>query len=76
MGGVVVYDSHAELTGNEKIIKYFEENPPVKMDPYIIFGKEELQEIKAEFFAERARERDFASDQDKHLFKNLTRFQP
>ena len=41
MGGLVIYDSYAELTGNDKIVKYFEENKPESIDPYILFSKEE-----------------------------------
>lgn len=32
MDGIIVYDSYAKLTGCEKICKYFEEKPAVKLN--------------------------------------------
>lgn len=58
MGGLVIYDSYAELTGNEKIVQYFEENKPKNIDPYILFSKEEIKDAQS-IFGEKARERDF-----------------
>ena len=75
MGGLVIYDSYAELTGNDKIVKYFEENKPELIDPYILFSKEEVKDT-LQIFGEKARERDFQNENDKFIFKNLTKLHP
>ena len=75
MGGTIVYDSYAELTGCEKIVQYFAGRPLPKVNPYILFSKEEAKEAAKGVFGEKARERDFTCEYDEYLFKNLPRFQ-
>ena len=76
MGGIIVYDSYAKLTGCEKIVQYFSERTLPKVNPYILFTKEEAkQAAKAVFERDKARERDFSCEFDRYLFKNLPRFQ-
>lgn len=62
MNGIIVYDSYAKLTGCEKIVNYFQNKTYEKIDHTILFSKEETKKAMKEIFAERARERDFASD--------------
>jgi len=59
MGGTVIYDSIAKLTGCEKIETYFAEKGIETIDHHVLFSKEETKEIVKELFAEKARERDF-----------------
>ena len=75
MGGTIVYDSYAELTGCEKIVQYFSGRPLTKVNPYILFSKEEAKEAAKGVFGDKARERDFYCEYDRYLFKNLPRFQ-
>lgn len=75
MGGTLVYDSYARLKGCTKIEEYFAANPPQKVATDILFSKTESKEVARELFGEKARERDFMCDQDKHFYKNLPRFQ-
>ena len=75
MGGIIVYDSYAKLTGCEKIVKYFDEKKDEKIDPYKLFSHQETKDVIKEIFSEKVRERDFACDNDKMLFRNLPRFQ-
>ena len=44
MGGTIVYDSYAKLTGCEKIVQYFSERSLRKVNPYLLFSKEEAKE--------------------------------
>jgi len=74
MGGVIVYDSYAKLTGCEKIVNYFSSKTLPKLNPYILFSKEETKEAVRGVFGDKARERDFSSEFDKYLFRNLPRF--
>ena len=69
--GLLVYDSQARLTGCEKIVKYFEENRPQRVDPHILFSKEETKEAVREVFGERAKERDFTTENDRQLFRQF-----
>ena len=48
MGGTIVYDSYARLTGCDKIEQYFETRPKTKVNPYILFPKEEVKEVMKE----------------------------
>jgi len=41
LGGILVYDSYARMVGCPKLQAYYEENPPKKLDPYLLFSKEE-----------------------------------
>lgn len=75
MGGTIVYDSYAKLTGCEKIVQYFSERSLRKVNPYLLFSKEEAKEAAKGVFGDKARERDFSCEYDKYLFKNLPRFQ-
>jgi len=48
MGGTIVYDSYAQLTGCEKIEQYFATSRKTKVNPYILFSKEEVKEVMKE----------------------------
>ena len=74
MNGIIIYDSYAKLTGCDKIVNYFENKTYEKIDPNSLFSKEEIQKSVKEIFIEKARERDFACEQDRTLYKNLPRF--
>lgn len=74
MGGIIVYDSYAKLTGCEKIVNYFEERACPQVDVNVLFSKEEVKTINKGVFGERARERDFACDHDRNFYRNLPRF--
>lgn len=76
MNGIIVYDSYAKLIGCEKIVNYFENQVYQKIDQNILFSKDETKKAVKDIFTERARERDFANDQDRFVFKNLPRFSP
>lgn len=65
MGGVLVYDSYSVITGCEKIIDYFADSSPRKVPMDIVFSKAEIKEVTRDFFSEKARERDFACEQEK-----------
>jgi len=41
----------------------------------ILFSKQESKEVSKDIFADKARERDFGTEQDKVFFKNLPKFQ-
>lgn len=44
LGGILVYDAHAKITGPPKFTKYYSENMPhYRVDPYIIFSKDEVE---------------------------------
>mmetsp|Transcript_15522 Transcript_15522/g.23825 ORF Transcript_15522/g.23825 Transcript_15522/m.23825 type:complete len:87 (+) Transcript_15522:771-1031(+) len=78
MNGIIVYDSYARLKGCKKIADYFDAKVPQKVDPYKLFSKEECKKVSKDscpIFSEKARERDFPSDNDRYLYKNLPRFQ-
>ena len=74
MDGIIVYDSYARMTGCEKIVNYHNGKEAYKVDQNILFSKEEAKEVYKTIFSEKARERDFACDTDRHFFKNLPRF--
>jgi hypothetical protein len=74
MGGVIVYDSYAKLTGCEKIVNYFNSRVPPKLNPFILFSKEEVKDAIRDVFGDKARERDFTCEYDKLVFRNLPRF--
>jgi hypothetical protein len=77
MGGTIVYDSYARLTGCEKIEQYFSTCQKTKINPYILFSKEEVKEVmkeRTQLFGDKARERDFVNDNDRYLYRNLPRF--
>lgn len=42
LGGILVYDSYARISGSTKLTEYYEKNPLCKVDPYIIFPKEQV----------------------------------
>ena len=75
LGGVVVYDSYARMIGNTHLMKYYESNPPSKIDFTKLFNKTELSRADKLFYKE-PRERDFQTDFDKFLFKHLPKFSP
>ena len=76
MNGIIVYDSYAKLTGCEKIVNYFQDKRYEKVNQNILFSKDEIKQSTRDIFGDRARERDFASEQDRNLFRNLPRFSP
>ena len=45
LGGLLVYDSYARLIGSTKIVDYQLANPPKRIDPYIVFSKEEVHNV-------------------------------
>lgn len=75
MGGVLVYDAYSRIIGCQKIEQYYAANPPQKVHLDTVFSKAEMKEVARDFFSEKARERDFATDNDKLIYKNLPRFQ-
>lgn len=76
IGGTLVYDSYANMTGNEKIVEYFSQTPLEKVDTNFLFSKEEVKEAWTNFFGEKGRDREFTNENDKTIFRNLTRFSP
>lgn len=40
LGGILVYDAYARISGSTKLQTYYENNGMQKVDPYIIFSKE------------------------------------
>ena len=74
MGGTLIYDSHANMVGCEKIELYWNSETPKKVSTDILFSKQESKAVYADLFGEKARERDFVSEQDRIFFKNLPRF--
>lgn len=75
MGGVLIYDSYSKMHGNNKLEQYYINNPPGKVNIDILFSKQESKEVSKDIFADKARERDFGTEQDKQFFKNLPKFQ-
>ena len=65
LGGILVYDSYARITGSTKLTEYYDKNPLCKVDPYIIFSKEQVDQATEMYFNREARERDFSNDLDK-----------
>ena len=49
LGGLLVYDSYARLKGNTKIVDYQSANPPKRIDPYMLFSKEEIHGVNSLF---------------------------
>ena len=74
MGGVIVYDSYAKLTGCTKIVEYFAAQERRKVDTRVLFSQQEAKTLQKTLFFEKARERDFQCDYDRHLWRNLPRF--
>ena len=74
MGGVIVYDSYAKLTGCTKIVDYFASQERRKVDTRVLFSQQEAKTLQKTLFFEKARERDFQCDYDRHLWRNLPRF--
>jgi hypothetical protein len=72
---VVVYDSFARIIGNQHLTQYYEKNPPKRTDFTLLFSAEE-QAYTDKLFWKEPRERDFNTDFDKFLFKNLPKFAP
>lgn len=69
LGGILVYDSYAKICGPPKFTKYYSENTPYhRVDPYIIFTKDQVEQTKKDVFSAEARERDFATDLDKQFY--------
>jgi hypothetical protein len=75
MGGTLVYNSYAQLSGCKKIEEYWADRNLKKVQTDILFSKNECKEVNKELFGEKARERDFMTENDKQYFKNLPRFQ-
>lgn len=44
---------------------------PQKVDPYILFTKEQVVRTQADLFSAQARERDFATDLDKQFYQRM-----
>jgi hypothetical protein len=41
LGGILVYDAYAFITGSDKLTEYYKETSMSRMiDPYILFSKE------------------------------------
>ena len=59
MGGIIVYDSYAKLTGNTKITDYHNNKQVDKVDPYILFEQAEVKQAVKLVFSDKPRERDF-----------------
>lgn len=74
MGGILVYDSYSMMKGCKKIEEYWKDKHIKKVSTDILFTKAESKEVNKELFGEKARERDFMSENDKQYFKNLPRF--
>lgn len=70
----MVYDSYAKIEGSTKHVKYEEEKPTPRVDPYILFTKEEVQQNTQEMFSQPAKERDFSCDLDKQYYQRLPSF--
>ena len=68
MNGVIVYDSYARLTGNTKIVEYFENKQLKIVNPYILFDENEVKEVQKSLFSEKPWERDFQNGNDKTIF--------
>jgi len=68
LGGILVYDAYARIVGSERLLEYYAQNPVQKINPYILFTKEEVEESTKNHFSGIARERDFASELDKQLY--------
>jgi hypothetical protein len=75
LGGVVVYDSFARIIGNHHLTKYYESHPPPRTNFNLHFSPLESAYAEKLFYKE-PRERDFATDFDKFLFKHLPKFAP
>ena len=71
MNGIIVYDSYAKITGNKKIVDYFENQKIKKVNPFVLFDENEVKEVHKNLFSEKAWERDFKDEYDKTIFRNL-----
>ena len=65
MGGTLVYNSYAQLSGCKKIDEYWADRNLKKVQTDILFSKNECKEVNKELFGEKARERDFMTENDK-----------
>lgn len=74
MGGVIVYDSYAKLSGCTKIVEYWATQDRRKVDTRVLFSQQEAKTLQKTLFFEKPRERDFQCDYDRHLWRNLPRF--
>ena len=43
LGGILVYDAYARIVGSERLLEYYSQNPVQKINPYILFSKEEVE---------------------------------
>ena len=74
LGGILVYDSYAVINGSQKLQQYYEQNGLQKVDPYVIFTKEQVQAATEQFFGKEARERDFANELDKLYYQRFPKY--
>jgi len=74
LGGILVYDAYARIVGSERLLEYYAQNPVQKINPYILFSKEEVEQSTKTYFSGIARERDFASELDKQLYQRIPKF--
>lgn len=54
MNGIIVYDSYAKITGNTKIVEYFENQSLKKVNPYFLFDENEVKEVNKSLLSEKA----------------------
>jgi len=59
MGGVIVYDSYAKLSGCTKIVEYWATQDRRKVDTRVLFSQQEAKTLQKTLFFEKPRERDF-----------------
>lgn len=45
LGGILVYDAHAKITGALKLSQYYNEHSRQKVNPFILFSKEHVEDI-------------------------------
>lgn len=72
-----MYDSHARIVGNTILQGYYDANPPpsATVDTSLLFSEQELTYANA-LFTKEPRERDFATEFDKFVYRHMPRFQP
>lgn len=74
LGGILVYDCYARIeTPNNKLSDYYKQNVAQRVNPHLLFTKEQHEQSKKELCIHGARERDFHSDSDKQSFLRLQR---
>lgn len=80
LGGVIVYDSQALLFGCPKVESYYAEtrdDPNRRLDPYLLFSQEYVKTTgRSCGFNERPRDRDFNTDHERAIFRNMPKFSP